>query len=322
MLQNRHHKSLSCRLQHLLTTAAFFLCLLIGSMEAAQAQTKKDTIRAQRARPDLSLGLTVEEKLYLGYKNKLTFACDPHWPPFEFIDATDHYSGMGSDFIKIISNRIGTPFHLIRTESWSESLELAKAGKCDILPILNRTPERMEYLNFTTPYFITQYVILGRGSSWFDKGLDNMKGKTMAVVRGYKMEEDLRRDHPDIKLIIAETMEEALFMVHEGKAFATVSTILESSHIIRVSKLSGLKVIGHTEFINEPRMGVHKANAMLLSIMQKAIDSLTDAEKEMISVKWIAEGVKVESNRPLVMKTIGILLLCLAAIFFAFKKFK
>ncbi len=81
-----------------------------------------------------------------------------------------------------------------------------------------QNPERMEYLNFTTPYFITQYVILGRGSSWFDKGLADMKGKTMAVVRGYKMEEDLRRDHPDIKLMVAETMEEALFMVHEGKA--------------------------------------------------------------------------------------------------------
>jgi len=302
--------------------AFFFVCLLTGSIVDAQSQVEEHTLKSRRPQPDINLNLTVEEKLYLGHKNKLTFACDPKWPPFEFIDDTNHYSGMAADFLKLIAKRIGIPFQLIRTDSWSESLELAKAEKCDILPILNKTPERSEYLNFTTPYFITQYVILGRGSSWFAKGLEDMKGKTMAVVRGYKMEEDIRRDYPDIKMIMTETMEKALVMVHDGKAFATVSTVLESSHIIRVSKLSELRVIGHTEFINEPRMGVRKADPLLLSIMQKAMDSLTDAEREMISVKWIAEGIKIKDNRPFVLKALSLMLLCIAAVFFAFKRFK
>lgn len=320
MLRKNGHPNTSCRFFLLL--ALLFLSSIAARMAMAQSPTQADTIRARRARPDISLGLTMEEKIYLGHKNKLTFVCDPNWPPFEFIDATDRYSGMGADYLKIIAERIGIPFQLIRTTSWSESLELARTGKCDIMPILNRTPERGVFLNFTTPYFVSQYILVGRGSFWFNNGLRDLEGKTMAVVRGYKMEEDIRRDHPGIKLITTETTSEALTMVNEGKAFATISTILEASHIIRTSKLSELRVIGHTELINEPRMGVRKNDPTLLSIMQKAVDSLTDAEKELISVKWISESTEIQSNRPSILQILSIALLCLAMAFFAFKKFK
>ncbi|QJB56342.1 transporter substrate-binding domain-containing protein [Pseudodesulfovibrio sp. zrk46] len=305
----------------LLLLTAWFMAFAAYSTPAMAQNGKKDVTHLF-SQTGLLLGLTTEEKLYLGNKNEVTFACDPSWAPFEFVDNEERYSGMGADYLKLISQRIGIPFRRIPTKNWTESLKLARDGKCDVLPILNKTPERSQYLLFTSPYFTSSYVVIGKGGQWLSNGMSDMRGKTMALVRGYKMDEDIRRDFPSIKVKHVDTMEQALFMVSEGNAYATISTTLESAHLIRKNQLKDLRVIAHTEFFNEPRMGIRKDDHILATIMRKAIRSITNTEKEVISSKWVAEDLQVESNNPLVIRLVLVLLVCLTGVYLAYKKLR
>lgn len=242
------------------------------------------------------LYLTPAEKQYLKNRPFLAMVCDPAWPPFDYIDASGKHAGMAADYLQLISFRIGIPIKLIPTESWEESMRIAKAGECDLVSILNSTINREAFLEFTDPYLTTQYVIIGKGEEWLESSLDKFGERTIAVVQGYMMEENLRRKYPGIHVVLARTTEESLFMVDRGEAFATVTTAIEATHFIRKNKLVELRTIGQMPYKNKPSLGVRRADLILYSIMQKAVQSLTEAEKRMILAKWVAGAEESESN--------------------------
>lgn len=233
--------------------------------------------------------LTREERAYLAEKQYLTMVCDPAWPPFDYIDGSGHHAGMAADYLSLFSNRIGIPIKLIPTKTWSESVDIAKAGECDLASLLNKTPERDKYLDFTAPYFHSNVVIIGRDRFGFQKELGDFKGKSLAVAKGYWVEEAIRRDHPDTQLVTDETTLDALRMVARGQAYAAVATEIEAIHLIRSYPDLDLHVIGETPYTNDLRLGVRKNAPMLLAIMNKVVNSVTYTERRLISAKWIAE---------------------------------
>ena len=103
------------------------------------------------------------------------------------------------------------------------------------------------------------------------------------------MEEDISRDHPDIRHYLVNTTTESLRAVEKGKADATIATLIEADHYIRVNNLRNLKVIGETKYENQHRMGVRKGDVLLLSIMQKAVRSLSAKDRQFIEDKWISK---------------------------------
>lgn len=237
---------------------------------------------------DPLISLTDAEMEYLTGREYLTMVCDPLWPPYDYIDEQGRHAGMAADFVAVISERLDTPIRLIPTRSWPEAYELAKQGKCDLVSMLNRTPERDKDLDFTEPYTISQLVLIGPKGENLENGLADMTGKTMAVVKGYRVEEELKRDYPGIAILPADTTAETLKQVADDKAHATVVTLVEAAHFIRKYNYTNLTAIGKTDMVNLHRLGVRKNDPLLLSIMRKAVDSLSDEEKHTIMLKWVA----------------------------------
>ena len=108
------------------------------------------------------MSFTPAEKNYLKAKGKLTIVCDPHWPPYEYLDKNGRYEGMSIDYHALLATRIGIPIEQIPTASWSESLQLAIEGNCDLVSTLNKTPIRERFLDFTDPFMDTKVVIIGK----------------------------------------------------------------------------------------------------------------------------------------------------------------
>ncbi len=292
----------------------FSICLLLLTVAHLSMAS------ASATNPTPSIPLTKSERLYLKNKKKLTVVCDPAWPPFDFIDATGRHGGMAADYLKLFSERLEIPIQLIPTNTWLEALEVAKAGQCDLVSMLNETPMRSEYLNFTTPYVVSHEVIIGKEAGWLANGLADIRGKTLAVIPGYMKEEAIMRDFPSIRFIHAQSSEECLRMAAEGRVFATTATIVESSHLIRKNSFTDLKIIGETPYTNLHRLGIRKDDPVLLSIMQKAVDSLSSSDKEIIYTKWIAkndEGVLEHRTEYILL---GILTLILLSMFFWYRK--
>lgn len=268
-----------------------------------------------------AIELTPEEQAYLDNKKELSFVCDPDWPPYEQIIDKKQYEGIAADCLQLFSQRIGIPFKRIPTRSWLESMAIAKSGQSDFVSMLNNTPERNRYLDFTTAYFTSPMVIVGKGKHWLENGFSDLKGKTVAVIDGYWFTEFLRVNHPQMPTLRLQSVHEALEAVEEDRAYAVVTTAMEAAYQIRHNHLSDLHIVGQTQFRNNLSIGVRKDDAILLSIMQKAVDTLTEQELDDIREKWLASDIEeLPTNYTKKLLLPGFLVLVLLAGIYLYRK--
>lgn len=68
---------------------------------------------ANPARAEPTIPLTAEETTWLEAHPTIRLGVDPAYPPFEFIDNKGDYSGMASDYLKLIGKRLGVTFKVV-----------------------------------------------------------------------------------------------------------------------------------------------------------------------------------------------------------------
>ena len=118
-----------------------------------------------------------------------------------------------------------------------------------------------------------------------------MAGKTLAVPRGFKVQEQLARQYPDIKLMLFDSDEqalEALEAVATGQADTYIGNLTVASHIIHDRGLSDLRVVAPSPFGDHVlAMGNRKDWPELTSIIDKVLASITEEEKTAIRNKYL-----------------------------------
>jgi ABC-type amino acid transport substrate-binding protein len=230
--------------------------------------------------------LTTEEKSYI-QANRPLMTYDPSWPPFDFRNNNGRHSGIISDILRLITNKTGLRIAPVHTDSWSETMDLVKQGRFDIVSMLNQSDERKVYLNFTTPIMTNPLIIVARSDNENITDLQSITGP-VAVVDSYLTEQRVLQSKPDAVLLKARSTEDTLEMVNDGQAQVTVLTEVEAKHFIRDKKWKQLKITGSTPYSNILRIGVRKDDKILLSILQKGVNAITISERDKIIHKWLA----------------------------------
>ena len=247
---------------------------------------KKWLLNAQEAYEHSMVNLSAKEKEYLYANPEVKICVDPSWPPLDFINDKGVHSGLSADLINKIASRLGVELKLIPTGTWEETLNNLKAGECDIIPLMNETEEAKEYINFTQAYFQFATVIAARDNVSFIADYTELYGKTLALQAYYFVTDYVRKHHPQIKIIEVENTREALKLVSEQKAFATIDGFPNVVNSIEALALKNIKLVGSVPQENKMKLGVGKGNELLLSIFQKGIASLSEKEKIGLYKKW------------------------------------
>ncbi|MCP4596563.1 diguanylate cyclase [Neptuniibacter sp.] len=240
-----------------------------------------------------ALELSPEESAYLDSREEFLICVDPDWLPFEAIEDGKHI-GIAADYFAEFSQILNKRFTLLETKSWTESVETAKAGNCDILTILNETPERLKFLNFTEPYVTTSVVIVSKEDVYVIDSLSALEGKTLAVPENYFYVEYLQRDYPDINLVYTQSQKESIKKVSTGQVFATIGTQVTLLRDLQQLAISNVKVASFTEYKSVLRVGVKKSDMLLHSIMSKVVNEVPRDMENKILQRWYS--VKVEQD--------------------------
>jgi signal transduction histidine kinase/ABC-type nitrate/sulfonate/bicarbonate transport system substrate-binding protein len=233
------------------------------------------------------IDLTPQEKQYLSEKKYISMCVDPDWEPYEVLDEKKRHKGLAADFIRTIESKIGKQIKVIPTTTWAQSVAFAKQKKCEILSFLNQTLEREEFLNFTPPLYEESEVIITRTDVGYVNGLNGLRGKSVAVVKGYKIDEILKRDYNEIQRVYVQNYEEALKKVANNEVFASINSLLGTAHLVKELGLLNVKIAGETKFYNVYKVGVVKDDPVLLSILSKAVANITQKEKDTVLANWV-----------------------------------
>ena len=233
--------------------------------------------------------LTPEQRAYLAQLGPLTVAPDPDWMPFEFVDADGNFTGIAADLLDLLEQRLGIEFSYVIPRDWDEALEWSQAGEVLILPFLNQSPAREEWLVFTEPLFIDPNVFITRNEHPFISDARQLSNETMVLPSGTSIEERVRAAFPNLQIVTVPSEREVFQMIESGEAQLTLRSMTISAYTIRSQGLFNLRINGQApdEFINYLRMGVLANEPMLRDILNAGIATITPQEREQIANRHV-----------------------------------
>lgn len=234
------------------------------------------------------LQLTQDELLYLeSNRGELIISVETRFPPFEFIDDTGIYRGISADIIHLIEKKIGYSFHFNTNLSWPQTLEAAQSKTIDVISGIQKNGERSEYLTFTSPYLDIPTIIVVPEKDRDTRTLEDLTGKSVAIVDDYEIETYLRASYPDIILTEVPDSMTALRLVSFEEVDAAITPLATAAFLSNKEKIINLKVAGDSGYTYKIRLGVVKGKETLTAILSKAVQSITQDEKQKIMQKWL-----------------------------------
>ncbi len=240
-----------------------------------------------------SVPLTAQERQWIDQNPIVQLGVDRAFPPFGSINNDNNYIGFSADYIRIIEHRTGLNFHIEKDASWGETMELAILGKLDMLVGLVKTAEVQQVLDFTDSYIKRNTVIINVGKKHgFIGSLKYLNNKKIAIERGSSFATELMKNYPKIELLYVDNTAEALKQVSIGNADAYIGNPDIARKIIQEDVYYNLSFSADTEFFSSHSMGIIKPNKILLSIINKTLQSVSAENKSNLVNYWFGLSSK------------------------------
>ena len=304
---------------HLPSTVLFCSFLLLSAVNTIASERPSLLLVTQVESPAQNaalITLTDAETAWLEKRHDipLRYCFSPVWKPYDFFEDGKH-KGIFADYLQLLSKRLNIPVQPVLSSTWGEALQSVREGKCDLLSGAVKTPEREAYLTFTTPYFQTSNVVLAKSDQKFIQSLTEIADQKIAVPSNSAIQKQLEQDYPTIAFIGVESPELLFQAVDKGKVYAGVASLEHALQIIQQG-LYNLKIIGKLDYNYPIAIAVRKDSPPLFGIMQKAVDSLTQADHEAIKRNWHSIYVVETTDYSLLWKlVIGASLILLGSIY-------
>ncbi len=257
--------------------------LLLGEVDGAQVSPVVETATSSA----FLQTLTDPERAWLREHPVITVFEDAGWPPIEFADARGEPSGMSEDYLRLLGERLGVTFQRVRHLSWQEGYARLKRWDIDMTTCVTVTPERGEFWAFTKPYMRVPIVIVTNPQVTYLADMRELAGKTVAVVENYAVTEWIPRDFPEIQLVPVKTVQEGIDRLRHGEVFAFIENMLVVDYFLAKLKITTLKIAGQTPYENAQAMAVRKDWAILAGILDQALESISETERNAIYRKWL-----------------------------------
>ncbi|WP_304545384.1 ABC transporter substrate-binding protein [Sulfurimonas microaerophilic] len=268
----------------------------------------------------LDTELTTEEKKYLLKRQEITMCIDPNWMPFEHFNKDGKYEGMTADYFKAFEKTLATSFRVLPTQTWTQSIEFAKQRKCDIFSLAMETPKRKEYMNFTSPYLVIPLVVATKLEVPFVSDIKDLEKKKVGICKGYAFAELLKMKYPFLNIVEVEDIDDGLKRVSDGELFGYIGTLASIGYKLQNNYIGKLKITGKIEESWTLGIGVRNDDPLLLSVLQKAVNSLSEEENRRIFNKWISIKYDQEIDYTILWKVVAFFSFILVVGYYFYRK--
>ena len=231
------------------------------------------------------LVLSASERRWLQDHPVIRFAGDPNWLPYEAIDQDGKYVGIVADHLDLLAQRLGIEFSLQPTSNWIETVKLAREGGVDMISETDSSDLR-HVLKFTQSYLTSPVVIVMRDDAPFVEDIAQISDRRIGVIREYGYVPAIRRSYPALDYVDVESIQDGLTAVSTGRIDALFATLAQASYHIGELGINNVHIVGKTPFDTRLAFGVQPALAPLIPLLNRALDTITSAEKQSILDAW------------------------------------
>ncbi|PIQ25842.1 hypothetical protein COW36_22130 [bacterium (Candidatus Blackallbacteria) CG17_big_fil_post_rev_8_21_14_2_50_48_46] len=262
-----------------------------------------------------SLSLTPAEKKWLSSHSRLRVSYHPDFPPFDFEDSEGHYAGMTQDYLKLIETRLGISFEMVSSSSWEAALEKIQAHQVDLVGLIHDSQDYSGQLLRTSAFIHYDLVLVTRSRQDLIVGLENFAGKSVGLIKGRRSTEDLIRRYPKIQPHFFASSLEGLKALASGQIEAVVEILPVAAYLINAHQLNNLEFVAPVNYVIPGRgLGVRKDLPVLQHLLNKALASIQEEEKQTIAQKWLLFPKKFKPDYRLISQVVGAALLLILAV--------
>jgi PAS domain S-box-containing protein len=304
--------------------------LIAETERALQSVQNAQLLRAENrwiADPELrywrdtatSLSLTPKENAWLQSPRTIRLGVNPGHAPFEHVSNDEELLGIGNAIIQLAQDRARLRFKMVTfpesnpAEQAQEILTRLHQRRLDVaLCIPTGFPPPSQVL-YTQPYAHLPLVFVTRFDTPLISQIHDLTGKTLALAQPDQLQVPLQSVEPNLKTTLYPTARAALEAVAGGQADVFVTDRATAGYTVAQLGGANLKIAGETREVEQTLVLAVRADwPELLSILNKTIATMTDAEREQALNRWveIPFDMRSSSGGPHLYWLIGTASLC------------
>jgi ABC-type amino acid transport substrate-binding protein len=235
-----------------------------------------------------ALEFSQEEQTWISEHPVIRLGIGELWAPFIFLKANGKHVGFDIDLINLINERTGLKVEIVPGK-WNQMVQMAQNREIDGLAESAANEKRREFFNFSEPYLIQYYALATTPENVNTiQSEADLQGKTLALIKGNAWVRNLVKSLDNVKTVEADTDKEAFTLVLEGKADASFMTL----GMFSVYRKTFFKNIAIAHIFNEEENKLELLYSIrndwpeLVTILDKALNDITQQEKDALSKKW------------------------------------
>lgn len=217
----------------------------------------------------------------------VTVGGDRSYPPYEFLDQNGLPTGYNVELTRAIAKVMG--FHVeIRLGDWADVKRALDTRQIDALQGIVFSEERAKELEFTPPHTFVHQSLFARKGSASAQTFADLRGKRVLVLRDGIMHETLRRFHPEVVPVPANTNADALQQLAAGNHDFALMAKLPGLYLIRELDLTNLEPMGNPLAAQRYGYAMAKGNTALAATFSEGLAILKNTgEYQVIYDKWL-----------------------------------
>ncbi|ABR49783.1 extracellular solute-binding protein, family 3 [Alkaliphilus metalliredigens QYMF] len=232
-------------------------------------------------------GGTLED---INARGSLTFAMTGAYPPFNFIDTDGQLIGFDIDIANAIAEKMGVEAEPM-TVLWDGIISGLTSGRFDmIIGSMAITDERLERVNFSTPYYYDGAQFFG-SEELEENDLSQIEDAAVGVVTGTTFQDFLVDMENVTDILQFESDVDNMRAVQQGRSDGLITGLLVGLHGIESFDMP-LKPVGEPLYIEEIGIAIRKDDTDLLDAVNDALQEIIqDGTYAEISNTWFGTNI-------------------------------
>lgn len=210
------------------------------------------------------------------------------YPPYCIVTPDGKADGFSVELFRAAAKVMGIEVEFV-TGQWSELRQRLENGNLDALPLVGRTPERERVYDFTFPYLTMHGSIFTRLDQDGISSINDLEGKTVAVLKGDNSEEFIRRQNLELTIVTTFTYDDAFNGLAAGEYDAVIVQRLTGLQLIKKLDLRDIKIAVPMldGFSQSFCFAVRNGNDQLLSLLNEGLSIvIADGTFSRLQGKW------------------------------------
>ncbi|MBK5241780.1 transporter substrate-binding domain-containing protein [Clostridium sp.] len=265
--------------------------------------------------------LTASEIEYLKEHGDLIYGSDQNTPPLRYLNPdSGQYEGLVIDYLNALSIELGVNIKM-KPMIWNEALEALESGTIDFCD-MHASKDRSRSFIFTDPIYYQRGAILTKKNNSNIKTPQNLKGKTIAAIKGDYIFEHLSENYTDVHGVETENLRDAISLLEKGEVDAVLGDESVINYYLTQEGLSReYSILNEYLYERAAVIAVKKDNKILLKIINNSIYQLQkNNTMERIYEKWFGISPLIMKNnngdKYMLLFKYAILVAMLVALFF------